>query len=754
MSIVYRPDQKDIMKYRKGKMGIQAVPGAGKTFIITNLVSDLTVEMHSESDNRKILVLTYMNSACNNFKSRIKKLLENKNIDSNRFEVMTIHSFALKILKENTDIAMVSDESNIIEDLVKNEYIESAIEFFDPDYKIIDSFLEKRKAESFNEKKTLQKNIVRWRKDFFNMVSGFISMLKLNNIDSRELEVYVEDKKKKGESTIMSIVSPIYTRYQELLNSNGYFDYNDILIKAYNILNNNKDIAKKYADSYKYIFEDECQDSNVIQSKIIDLISTNLVRVGDINQSITGTFTGSDPKDFAKFISNVEKSFDMNMASRSCKEIIEIANELIKGSVRNNREGLRPPYIEMVPKGSFGQNPKLDKKYFNYFVYEDKVSEYSGVCDIVKSIKEQNPEYSIGVLLFYNKSVDLLSNMMTNRNIDHEKIGGNNMEYRKILIGIRNLFKFRYDFSNEVFLNLFIKILVSRKVLRNIEPSDIISARMDLNKKYERTLSLLMENFKDNIFRKIFFNLELREDFFKTILDEFSLKLEDLEKFFDDILKFMRYPFKDIMGLFSVASEVLEADIQEKNAIMGISEHFYTISRYQDISEEDIVDSLGENNIRYFDSLLESVFMVGEKDIEPGSVSIATLHKSKGMEWDIVIMPELVSDIFPYRKNDKYYMDRMYLKEKVRYPEAFFKMSIDEIIYGKTDSLYSYVSKLRDETIDEKLRLFYVGVTRAKKGLIVSYYKMREKGKTYTATSPSAYMLRVEHAMREVQNEL
>ena len=125
MSINYRKDQKKIMKYKSGSMGIQAVPGAGKTFIITNLVAQLIEDMENENRDGKILVLTYMNSAVNNFKSRIRGILSDKDLPKSRFEVMTIHSLAMKIIKENTDIAFVSEETEIIDDYKKSLLINS-----------------------------------------------------------------------------------------------------------------------------------------------------------------------------------------------------------------------------------------------------------------------------------------------------------------------------------------------------------------------------------------------------------------------------------------------------------------------------------------------------------------------------------------------------------------------------------------------------------------------------------------------------
>ena len=82
--INYREDQLPIIKYEGGKMAVPAVPGAGKTFIVTNLVAKLLEE--KRQGKGKILILTYMNSAVNNFKVRIKKILEEKNRNQKKIE--------------------------------------------------------------------------------------------------------------------------------------------------------------------------------------------------------------------------------------------------------------------------------------------------------------------------------------------------------------------------------------------------------------------------------------------------------------------------------------------------------------------------------------------------------------------------------------------------------------------------------------------------------------------------------------------
>ena len=327
MDIVFRKDQKEIMKYKSGSMGIQAVPGAGKTFIITNLVAKLLTKMKDGDQDGKILVLTYMNSAANNFKSRIRAILEEEGLDKASFEVMTIHSLAMKIIRENTDIAMLSEESQIIDDYKKGILIQMAIDEYESlpaNETRIRSFLKKELRDD-------QAQVDKWYREFTNITLNTIKLMKYADISVDRLEAYLDG----GQATIMKIIGPIYKNYQAILDQEGYFDYDDILIRAYRILVENESVAEKYQARYAYVFEDECQDSNEIQGKIIDVISykkasrkkskRNLVRVGDVNQSITGTFAGSDPKYFKEFCSQADHYYEMNMAGRSSRDILDLA---------------------------------------------------------------------------------------------------------------------------------------------------------------------------------------------------------------------------------------------------------------------------------------------------------------------------------------------------------------------------------------------------------------------------------------------
>ena len=168
-----------------------------------------------------------------------------------------------------------------------------------------------------------------WENGFYDLVGNSIGELKYNDISTSDLEKII-DIDYRG---MLKIILPIYKEYDRKLKQYGLLDYDDILILAHKALTLDEELRNKFQSRYRYIFEDECQDSNEIQGKIIKLISkenNNLVRVGDINQSITGTFSSSDPKYFKEFIREADNCFRMDMSNRSSKDIIDLANRLVK----------------------------------------------------------------------------------------------------------------------------------------------------------------------------------------------------------------------------------------------------------------------------------------------------------------------------------------------------------------------------------------------------------------------------------------
>ena len=716
--INYREDQLPIMEYEGGKMAVPAVPGAGKTFIVTNLVAKLLEE--KKQGRGKILILTYMNSAVNNFKVRIKKILEENNIEEkNSYEVMTIHSLAVKIIKEKPEIVMMNEDFNIADDLQKTMILNECINNFklNGGEKAFRFFLKEQKDTEW-----AQRQLDAWENGFYDLVQNTISELKYKDITSQKLEEYLS-KNRRG---ILKIILPIYTEYEKKLKSNGLLDYDDMLILAYKVLSMDEDLRKKYQNKYQYIFEDECQDSNEIQGKIIGLICEehkNLVRVGDINQSITGTFSSSDPKFFKEFIENSDYCYRMDMSNRSSKDIINLANELVRYVTQNLQEECRDALEDMdiktVPKNmGYKENPDPDKYQINYKYYETFDKEIENTVKFVRNIHKRYPDKSIGILVPYNDHINLVAKELIKEDLEFEELGPNSLRKRRVIDNIAQVIDF---------------ILNCNDIEKLIEVLDKVYIKTENKEGKKDFLQLLRENsytVEDLLYDKEC-SKEIIIDIDSDLYKSFVYGLKSLKNI-------VEYPLTRIDKLILFIGDSLLIEKEERAIVDYLAFYVkYLLSDNNSINLQQIYLLLNDRKNRVFSYIIEVVSEINGYEPYPGSITVCNYHKSKGLEWDCVFLLGMTEFNFPDNIYQKFQCDKWYLKEKYKNPEANIKSEIDLMLQGEVTK--NYPKEIKENLIKEKIRLLYVGITRAKEMLILSA-SAKNSAQDKRKQNPSMYL--------------
>lgn len=124
-----RPMQKQVLEYTHGKMGVAAVPGAGKTATLSYLAANLIAGENLE-DDQEILIVTLVNSAVDNFSSRIYDFLKNDKqlVPTMGYRVRTLHGLAHDIVRERPDLVGISDRFDIIEDRESASILRTIVE--------------------------------------------------------------------------------------------------------------------------------------------------------------------------------------------------------------------------------------------------------------------------------------------------------------------------------------------------------------------------------------------------------------------------------------------------------------------------------------------------------------------------------------------------------------------------------------------------------------------------------------------------
>ena len=335
-------NQLKAVNHLDGPCMVLAGPGSGKTRVITYRIANMVVNKNIKPTS--ILAISFTKASSIEMKNRALSL--SNDFRMNKVTYGTFHSVFFRILRyfENYNIESILDEKTKrigLKNILKGLNIENA----DDDETI---------GQVINE----------------------ISYVKNELMDKRDFksEVLTNDEFIK-----------VYNFYEEYKQQMNKIDFDDMLIKTYELLKNNKAALDRVRSVYRYILVDEFQDINKVQFEALKLIanpSNNIFVVGDEDQSIYG-FRGSRPDfllEFEEYFSNTKKVLlDINYRSKG--EIINIANRLIEKNT--NR-------YEKVIKCGQGNGAKV-----NYISPEDSEEEAVYLAkDIKNKVQEDYTEYT------------------------------------------------------------------------------------------------------------------------------------------------------------------------------------------------------------------------------------------------------------------------------------------------------------------------------------------------------------------------
>lgn len=335
-------NQKRAVEHLNGPCMVLAGPGSGKTRVITYRIANMVV--NKEIKPTSILAISFTKASSVEMKNRALSL--SKDYRMNKVTYGTFHSVFFRILRffVKYDLDSILDEKSkrlALKGIMKNLNIENA----DDDETV---------GQVINE----------------------ISFVKNELMDKYDFD-----------SEILSSDEFIktYNMYEEYKNQINKIDFDDMLIKTYELLLNNNQALQRVRSAYKYILVDEFQDINKVQFEVLKLIANpmnNIFVVGDEDQSIYG-FRGSRPDfllEFEEYFEGTNKVvLDINY--RSKEEIIDIANRLIEKN--ENR-------YEKVIKCGQGNGAQI-----NYVSPEDSEEEAVFIAkDILEEIKKDYVEYS------------------------------------------------------------------------------------------------------------------------------------------------------------------------------------------------------------------------------------------------------------------------------------------------------------------------------------------------------------------------
>lgn len=311
--------QREAVLHINGPLMIVAGAGSGKTKVLTTRIAHL---MNQGVDAFNILALTFTNKAAAEMKERISHILGNN--ESRNLYIGTFHSVFARILRGEAHRIGYPNHFTIYDTDDSRSVIKTVINELNLDDKHY-------KPSVVGNRISSAKNALVGPAEYAN-------------------DYYIQQEDMRANRPA---ISQIYSAYANRCFKNGAMDFDDLLLKMYELLKNFPEALHKYQHKFKYILIDEYQDTNAVQYQITKLLAAaheNICVVGDDAQSIY-SFRGATIENILQFQKDYDdvKVVKLEQNYRSSQSILNVANEVI----RNNKG--------QIPKNLWTDNSEGEK---------------------------------------------------------------------------------------------------------------------------------------------------------------------------------------------------------------------------------------------------------------------------------------------------------------------------------------------------------------------------------------------------------
>ena len=553
----------------QGAVMVIAGAGSGKTRVLTNRIAYLIAEKNVLESN--ILAITFTNKAAKEMKERIYSLVGET---SKYIWINTFHSMCVRILRQHIDLLG-----------------------YNKNFTILDT----------SEQKTIIKNIVKelnLSEDSYqpNNILKIIS-------NSKNSMISVNEMKAQARFGFMKNVAEIYEYYQKYLKKNSVLDFDDLMLKTIVLFEKHPEVLAIYQNKFEYIHVDEYQDTNVIQYKLIKMLSEvhkNICIVGDDDQSIYSWRGACSDNiiNFEKDYEDVEVIFlDQNYRSNST--ILDAANAVIKNNT------------DRKDKALWSENKGGDK--ITVYASTNDKDETDDIAKKVLDLKAQGVDYKdIAILYRANYLSRSMENSCMAFGIPYKLIGSlkflQRQEIRDLLAYMNVVVNRNDEFSLRRIINV---------PKRGIGASSM--AKIDnYAEQYGLSLFEALKNIDMiGVSKKIITNIHLLTQLIEKYSQTEQYSIEDL----------IVGIYKD-SGYESMLKE--SADAYAESRIENISELVSSAKQFSSMND-NLIDFISEM----------SLTSDADDENEDDSVVLSTVHAAKGLEYRVVFIMGLEENLFP-----------------------------------------------------------------------------------------------------------
>lgn len=714
-----RPAQEAILEYDGGYMAISAVPGSGKTFTLSLLAAQLIDDGRINPEQQQILIVTYLNSSVDAFKARIRQRLEERELPPLGFDVRTLHSLALEIVRvAYGGLGPAADALNVLDDVQRGHYLSTAVsQWIDDHPEQWLAFLDDRSPQMR----------ARWQSITERTARVFIRAAKNERYHPDQILARLAEAEAADgfEAPLLRMLTAIYGRYQTILNRQAAFDFDDLIWRAVDLLQERPHLADELRDRWPYVLEDEAQDSVPLQEVLLETLTGdpaaggNWVRVGDPNQAITSTFTAAHPRYFNAFLDrDGVTTRPLPNSGRSAPLIFQAANTLLHWVLDNHpapevqAHTFRRQDILPTPPGDAQPNPPDAEAGMRIKVYKHREEEeLPGVARLAARYTRERPSHTLAILVPTNQVGFTLAEFLDDLEVDYDNLLRGSGQEREIAAAMHAVLALLADplrTSALVDAHASLRELEHPATAVPLDDEDHFHA---LLRSVHRPEQLLFAG--DDHGRLAALPAGVAGD----AEEEAALRLA---QFLGGLFPLRQLPIDDLalaLGdeLFAWG-EVHESDLAIAYQIAAI------MRRWRDAEPDWRLPELA-GELSDVAAGRRSLPLTRNADLgyepEPGRITLATQHSAKGLEWDAVFLVGVDGFWIPGALDAPFLGAYDFLggdPTAEATAQLRYLMQGEAGVYpGRTATESAHI-----DVISERLRLLYVGVTRARRYLHLS----------------------------------
>jgi DNA helicase-2/ATP-dependent DNA helicase PcrA len=677
-------EQLEAVRHGPGPVLIVAGAGTGKTTVITERIKHLILE--KKVSPTKILALTFTEKASQEMETRVDMALP---YGYTQLFISTFHSFCDRLLR-----------------------MEALNVGFNPAFKLLTP------AQSVL---LLRKNLFSFNLNYFRplgtpdkFIQGMLdhfSRLKDEDISTDEYLKYSQklDPSKDEESVEKTKeLANAYKKYEELKVKEGVMDFSDLISNTLKLLRTRKNILKSYQDQFEYILVDEFQDTNFAQNELAILLSgerKNITVVGDDDQAIY-RWRGAALANIIQFKNHFPQAKIVTLTKnyRSTQEILDISHKVIENNNPNRLE-----VKEKIDK-KLSSERKIKGGKIEFIFRQRAEDEAEAVVNEIENFIKKGLSYKdFAILVRANDNSIPFTRALERSGIPYQFLGPGQLFHKEEIKDLIAYLKTLYDFEDSASM-----YRVLNNPIFDLDARDI-AATLNFARRRNFSLFHALENI-DEVFVK----------------NETKEKVKSIEKMIKRHLKLVPketagqvlYYFLEDSGLLKKYSEVKVP--KEEKTYQNIAKFFDKLKTYEAENEDASIFAV----VDWIDLSMQMGESPLAADIDwtqNDAINILTIHSSKGLEFPVVFLVNLVSGRFPT-------YDR---KERIPLDEELIKEDLTE----------------GDHHLEEERRLFYVGMTRARNNLFLTASNYYGEGKRERKISPFVYEALGEQYVKSIEKK-